>query len=466
MSTSSYAGSAGSPVVQPFGHAVVIGAGMGGLIAANTMAKHAKAVTILERDALPADHRHRKGTPQGLHVHALLAGGLRAYDRAVPGFVADLMAAGAHPGDIGSGSIWFQANARHRQVVTGTTAAVGTRGLFEGVLRRRVAALPNVMIRDRSPVRDLTWNDDRTAVTGVVIGGPGDDDSVVMSADLVIDASGRGSLLPSWLAEVGYPDIRTTGIPVDVRYASRHFARRPDDRTPEVAILCVAGPESPRGGIAFAVEGDRWHVTLAGRGGDAPPADLDGFVAFASSLPLPDIGRIVATAEPIGDGNRYHIPVSTRRHYEHASRFPRGIIPIADSICAFTPVYGQGMSVAALEADVLDACLASGADDLLSRFMQGILPVIDNAWKLACGGDLPLILPPGQLPRPLRIMSRYLRRLHAAARYDAAVATAFAQVVHLNAPVNSLVRPGIVARVLTSRARAVTRFMNTPRRVE
>lgn len=440
---------------RPIRHAVVIGAGIGGLLAANALAKHAATVTILERDALPRGIEPRKGVPQGQHVHALLARGLRAVEDAVPGFIEDLQSHGAELGDASNRATWFQSGSLHARTTVGATAVVATRSLFEGVLRQRVAALPNVTIRDRTAVRDLCWNAERTRVTGVRIAERADDSFMLCHepADLVIDASGRGTQLAAWLADAGYPATPTTMIPVGVRYTSRTFARNTPATPEQIAVVCVAGPESPRGGIAFAVEGNRWHITLIGRGDDNPPTDLAEFTAFASSLPLPDIARIITSSTPLDDGVRYHTPASTRHHFERVHHFPEGILPFADSLCAFTPVYGQGMTVAALEAEVLDTCLIGGTNDLLTRFMAGALPIIDNAWQLACGGDLPMLMPANQLPRKVRLLSRYLHRLHQAARTDATVAAAFANVVHLNAPVTSLVTPEIIVRVVTARFR-------------
>ena len=441
------------PAKRLIQHAIVIGAGMGGLLAANTLARHATVVTVFERDALPNSFAPRKGIPQGQHVHALLARGLATIESSIPGFTADLVAHGAHAGDASNNATWFQEGARHVQTSIGDTAVVGTRALFEGVLRQRVGALPNVTIRDRTAVRNLCWNAERTRVTGVRLAERGDDSFTLCHepADLVVDASGRGSQRATWLSDAGFPAAPVTELPSGVRYTSRTFARR-DPSTPDrIALICVAGPDSRRGGIAFAIEGNRWLVTLIGRGDDNPPLDLDGFMAFARSLPLPDIAAVFEGATPLDDGHRYHTPVSTRHHVDRHTSFPAGFLPFADAICAFPPVYGQGMSVAALEAQVLDTCLATGTDRLFERFTHNISPMLNNAWDLACGGELPLLLSSDQLPRKVRFLQRYLHHLHQAARSDRRVAAAFTNVVHLNAPATSLVAPRIACRVIAAR---------------
>lgn len=440
---------------RPIRHAIVIGAGMGGLLAANALAKHAVAVTVFERDALPTGFEPRKGVPQGQHVHALLARGLQAIEAAVPGYTASLQSHGATIGDAGQDASWFQDGARHLRTPVGTTAVVGTRPLFEGVLRQHVGALPNVTIRDRAAVRNLCWNAERTRVTGVRLAERGDDSFTLCHepADLVVDASGRGSQAAIWLADSGFPFAPNTTIESGVRYTSRTFARNPNDPSTPVALVCVAGPESPRGGIALAIEGNRWLVTLVGRHQDNPPLDLVGFRAFARTLPLADISALIESTTPLDDGHRYHTPVSTRHHVDQATHVPEGFLLFADSICNFPPVYGQGMSVAALEAQVLDECLAEGTTNLFQRFATAITPLVDNAWELACTGELPLLLPTAELPRKVRFVSRYLHHLHQAAATDRTVAAAFTNVVHLNAPATSLLKPGIASRVLVERLR-------------
>jgi 2-polyprenyl-6-methoxyphenol hydroxylase-like FAD-dependent oxidoreductase len=440
---------------RPLRHAIVIGAGMGGLLAANALANHAVAVTVFERDALPTGFEPRKGVPQGQHVHALLARGLQAIEQAVPGYTAALEAHGATTGDPGQNVSWFQGGTRHLRTMVGTTAVVGTRPLLEGVLRQHVSALPNVTIRDRAAVRNFCWNAERTRVTGVRLAERGDDSFTLCHepADFVVDASGRGSQATIWLADAGFPIVPDSTIDSGVRYTSRTFARNPNDPSAPVALVCVAGPESPRGGIALAIEGNRWLVTLVGRHHDNPPLDLVGFRAFARTLPLPDIHAIVESTSPLDDGCRYHTPVSTRRHIEQVLRVPEGFLLFADSICNFPPVYGQGMSVAALEAQVLDECLAQGTTNLFQRFASGITPVVDNAWELSCTGELPLVLPTAELPRKVWFVSQYLHQLHQAAATDRIVATAFTNVVHLNASATSLLKPRIASRVLVERLR-------------
>jgi hypothetical protein len=189
---------------------------------------------------------------------------------------------------------------------------------------------------------------------------------------------------------------------------------------------------------------------------------MPGFIAYARSLQLPEIAAAIERGEPVDEGQRYHFPASVRRRYDLIERFPHGLLPFADSISGFNPVYGQGMTVAALEADILDGCLEHGTIGLFRRFMEGASPVIDAAWKLACSGDLPYFMAPSAMPRSLRFITWYMAQVHKAAERDAEVAVAFAKVVHVMAPASSMMAPRIVARVAREGVRQALRSRPVP----
>jgi 2-polyprenyl-6-methoxyphenol hydroxylase-like FAD-dependent oxidoreductase len=427
-------------------HALVLGAGMGGLAAAKVLSNHFNQVTVLERDALDDSFNTRRGVPQGGHAHALLAKGLERYEAMFPGLTGDLEAAGAVIGDASNSMHWSQLGHLHARRPTGIVASLSTRGFLETIVRRRLAGFPNVQIRDEATVSGLTWNIDGTRVTGIHA-TPAGGGTITLLADLVVDATGRGSKLPGWLEEAGFPAPAEESVPAQSRYATRHF-RAPADLFGETRIFIdVASPARPTGGLATVQENGLWTVMLIGRAGITPPVDMAGFTSFAHSLKLPEIAAVIERGEPVDDGQRYHFPASIRRRYDLTERFPHGLLPFADSISGFNPVYGQGMTVAALEADILDRYLERGTIGLFRRFMDGASPVIDAAWKLACSGDLPYFMDAAAMPRSMRFITWYMSQVHQAAERDAEVAVAFAKVVHLMAPASSMLAPRIVARV-------------------
>ena len=453
------------PLAPAPSRAVIIGGGMGGLLAARALALHFDEVMVLERDSLSTGDGHRKGTPQSHHVHALLGRGLMTIERMMPGFTADLVARGAVTSDAMTRVGWHQAEIRHASGPAGFTAVVASRPLIEAVLRERVRAIANVTIREQVAVHDLRWNAPRTRVTGVIASSASGERGFDLPADLVVDASGRGTRIGDWLEQAGYECPAEQVLDINVRYASRLFRRQAGDFGGNVVTIVSAVPENQRGGLAFAVEGDRWLVTLSGRNGLTPPADLEGFIAYAAELDADDIARFLRQAEPLGEAKTYFMPRSRRRFARAPERFPDGLLPFADAICAFNPVFGQGMSVAAMEASVLNACLDDGTESLIQRFLAGCAPVVDGAWKLAAGNDLRFLPGRPALPRGIRMLHWYLDQLNIAAGHDVEVARAFAKVVHMMEPPPSLMRPAIVARVMRTRLTRLAPSSRAPRSI-
>lgn len=437
--------------------AVVIGAGMGGLLAAGAVTRHFDDVVLIERDRLEQATANRKGVPQGRHVHALLARGCVSAGSRFPGYLADLIARGACSGDGLEVVRWFHGGGYHATGPVGFEAVIASRAMIEGVFREHLLRRPNVRILDGTAVDDLTWDATGTRVTGVTISGDTLSADGTLPAGLVVDASGRGSRLPGWLQGRGWPASEESHVEIGIRYATRRFRRRPGDVDGKLVVASVASPANPHGGLAIAIEGNQWMISITGRNGEQPPTDLDGFIAFAATLAGPDIHHLARDAEPLDDGTTYTFQRSTRRHYERLERLPEGLVPVADSICSFNPIYGQGMTVAALEADVLDACLESGTDGVAARFLAAATPLVDGAWVMSTSADLRFTMPDSAMPQPAREMNAWLDRLHLAAHRDVEVARAFSKVMHLMAPPDLLRSPEIAARVMAATAEAPAR---------
>ncbi|MFB6374317.1 MAG: NAD(P)/FAD-dependent oxidoreductase, partial [Bradymonadaceae bacterium] len=207
-----------------------------------------------------------------------------------------------------------------------------------------------------------------------------------VSADLVVDATGRTSRTPQWLAENGYERPRTEHAEIDVRYATVAVSRPPEDRR---AILQVASHPNTRGCGVFPVEDDQWLVNVHGVHGDHPPTDREGLVAFAETLPISHAADLLTEREWTWEQPEYYpFPSNQRHHYEELTRFPDGLLTVGDAIASFNPIYGQGMSVAALEAVELHHALAAGGlDNLAQRFFDRTTDVVDVAWSMAVGAD-------------------------------------------------------------------------------
>jgi 2-polyprenyl-6-methoxyphenol hydroxylase-like FAD-dependent oxidoreductase len=427
--------------------AVVIGASMAGLLAARTLSDHYDRVTLVDRDEMPALPVNRGGVPQGRHVHGLLSSGLAVVERMFPGTTDDLVARGAQLGDAQQDARYYFGPAPLAAGRAGLPALGVSRPLLEWYVRRRLLSTP-VTVQEHTSVLDLAFTADERRVDGVIVTDRDSGTPHLLPAHLVVDASGRTSRTPEWLERRGYlaphEDVRR----IDKRYATRTF-RHPRGADEPVVTAVPASPVLPRGGLAIANEDDVLMTCLVGRDGERPPMELEAYRAWARTLASPVLADLLDGLVPLDEGLAYRFPANRRRQYEQLTRFPRGLVVTGDALCAFDPVYGQGMSVAALEAELLGRCLAEGVTGLARRFHEGAAAIIDTPWAIAAG-------PPTDRRPSLRerLASGYLRRLVGAAAHDRELATAFLRVNHLVDTPADLQRPRVALRVLRSIVRS------------
>jgi 2-polyprenyl-6-methoxyphenol hydroxylase-like FAD-dependent oxidoreductase len=435
--------------------AVVIGAGMGGLAAARALSDYFEQVVVLERDPLSDAPVHRPGTPQSRHPHGLLVGGQRALSELFPGFERDLVEAGA---------VAVRSNIDTRverpgydpfpQRDLGLMSYALSRPAIEFAVRRRVRSYANISVRDRCRVSDLLATPDGTAVTGVQFeeGGLG---SQELAADLVVDASGHGAPTLEMLRTTGLPLPEETVIGVDQGNATGVFHVPNDAPADWKAVLTFGGlpPTSFRGALLYPLEGNRWIVGLGGRHGDAAPGDIDGFMAFARTLRTPTIYNAIKNARLDGEIVRYGFRDNFLRHFERLETFPRGLIPIGDSICRFNPVYGQGMSVAAQEACLLRDLLAAQAppadilQGLAKVFFEKVPTLIETPWNVA---TFDFIHPAtrGERPADFETRIKFAAAFMKLAAEDPDVHRLNAEVQHLLKPRSVYRDPALLQRIL------------------
>lgn len=432
--------------------AVVIGASMGGLLAARAISRHFDRVIVVDRDSLPGTATVRKGVPQAAHAHGLLASGYRVMDAYFPGMMDDLAAQGAPRGDVVGDFLWFQYGYWKLRHDTGMRGITVSRPCLEAAICERTRRLPNVMFLDATAAVRPVFDAAAGRVTGVVVRSREGAADQTLDADLVIDASGRGSQSPKWLEEWGYGAPPTMTVKVDVGYATRVFERKRGDFFDSMgAVISGRPPDTSRYTAVLAAEDNRWVITLAGAVGDYPPTDERGWMQFAASLPVRDVHDLAASARPIGDITGYRFPANQRRLYERMKRFPERYVVVGDAICSFNPIYGQGMSVAAMEADALDTTLGEGVDALARRFYARTRKIVDIPWAIATGEDLRFPQVEGTRPPGFHQVNRYLERVHAVASADPVVCRRFFDVLNLLAPPTAVLSPGIAWRVLARR---------------
>ncbi|MGY1594217.1 NAD(P)/FAD-dependent oxidoreductase [Geodermatophilus sp. SYSU D00708] len=438
--------------------AVVIGAGLAGLLAARVLSEHVDRVVVLDHDTLPEEAVPRGGAPQSAHAHALLSRGRAALEDLYPGLTADLVARGAVVGDPQADSRWVNDGYTMASGPSGLIGILLSRPLLEREVRRRTLADPRIQLYQRVDVRTLLHDADGRVLGVAAVDRDGAGQRIRhWEADLVVDASGRTSRMPEWLAALGFEPPAEERVEVDLAYSTRHYRREPGHLDGAVGALVSASPDCPRGGGLLAQEGDRWICTVAGFFGDRPPVDPEGFEAYAGTLLSPLLHEVVRAAVPLDEPRRFRFPASVRRRYERLTRVPLGLLVVGDAICSFDPVYGQGMTVAAVEALALRELLAGGLDrpGLAAQFWQVAATTIDNPWHIAVGGDMRLPGYRGPVDRRTRVVNAYLAKVHRAASSDPVVGTAFMRVAQMEAPPSSLMSPGVMAHVLRGSRRAV-----------
>lgn len=438
------------------GKAVVIGAGIGGLLAARALSETYKHVSIIDRDELPAEPRARRGVPQGQHLHILLGRGREVLDEFFPGFSDEVTAHGAPSGDSQLCVRMYNDGHLIRPGPSGLIAVGASRPLIEHLIRAHILSLSNVEII-RQDVTRLAADDDRRRIVGVHVREPRDSSSeLFIGADIVVDSSGSRSRAPIWLKELGYPGPVEEQIWAHITYVTRHFRRKPEILNGRLGVGHGAYPGQLRGGYALAQEGDRFALTLTGVLGEDPPMDPQAMTAYAASLTCPDVLEVLRSAEPLDKGAKMRFPASIRRRYDKLRRFPDGFLVIGDALCRFNPVYGQGMTVAAMEALLLRDLLAGNVRNVTRRYFRDAIKLTNSPWEIATGTDLRFPKVEGERTIATKVLNEYLTRYHRAAAADAELGTAILGVANLVHPPSYLFKPRFVWKVL-QHARATSK---------
>ena len=439
-------------------HAVVIGASVAGLLAASVLSESCERVTVYDRDTLPAQPEHRRGVPQSRQLHALHARGAQALDELLPGFRNEMIVAGAVTADTQADAHWYLDDYLLRPAPSGLEGIALSRPVLEWLIRSRVAKAPNVTITDTTDVAGLMTADGR--VTGVRVSAartPGAAEETV-PADLVLDAAGRGSRTPAWLAELGFPGPEASRVRAGVTYVGRYYSRDQRQLDGRFGSLVTPYPGKPRGGAVIRQEGERFVVLLAGMVGSEPPLDEPGLLAFADGLACPDLASVMRESTPLGDPVKYTYPESTWHHYETLRAYLAGFLVIGDAFSSFNPIYGQGMTIAALEALTLRRLLGdprAASAGLERRYFRAVGKLVAEAWETSASSDLRFPEAKGDRRRGAALINAYGERYRAAASVDPVLGATFLRVANMIDKPAKLLSPGHVVRVFRSAGKAV-----------
>jgi len=418
------------------------------MLAAAVLADQVDEVVVLDRDRYPDGPGTRRGVPQARHAHLLMSGGARVIDDLLPGATDRLVAAGAHrlghPADVAvlTSQGWLRRQPATQYLLT------CSRGLLDKVVRERVLTSGRIEVRTGTEATALLG--DTTRVTGAAVRDVDTGDTGELRADIVIDATGRGTRVQHWLAALGLPAVAEELVDAGLGYVSRVFRAPAGAESDFPLVLVSPDPTTGRpgqGGAVVPIEDGRWLVTLGGTRGGTPQTGPEDFAAFARGLRHPILADLIAAASPDGPVHGFRGTANRRRRFELVEPWPNGLVVLGDALATFNPVYGQGMSVAAFGAAVLRAGLRDGRT---SRVIQAAAArTVDDAWTLAIAQDLrypDAVGPP--LDKGARLRHWMSDRMTHAATTRPTVTEAFVDVMTLAKPAATLGTPRVLLATL------------------
>lgn len=416
------------------GSAVVLGAGIAGLLAVRALVDFYGDVTVVERDVLPNGPLNRRGVPQGGLPHIPAARATQSMEKLFPGFLADLVAGGARVWNDGDLSRLCMNFGGHQLLRSGSipdpesiVVHYAHRPFLEWQLRRRVQAIPNVTFAEAHDAVRLTSTGQRGRVTGVVLARRESGAERTLATDLVVDATGRGSRTPVFLEQLGYRRPPESELKVHVTYSGLPIYVAPGSLRENIT-LTAAEPNRPMAFAMFAGENDNFMLAVQTLAGHPAPTDRSSLFACLTGVAPPHVLAAARSAEPLADVMQYKFPANRWRRYDKLTHTPDGLIVMGDAMCTFNPLYGQGMSIAAIEALILRDCLRNGDDDLPRRFFRRAAKEVGVAWQMAVSSDLALPQIAGKRTASVRIRNAVVDRMVTAAQTDPLV---FQRFLHL-----------------------------------
>jgi 2-polyprenyl-6-methoxyphenol hydroxylase-like FAD-dependent oxidoreductase len=439
-------------------HAIVIGGSIAGLWVARVLADHFEQVTIIDRDHFPAAPEARKGAPQGRQLHVLLMRGQQILDQLFPGISAELTADGVSTirwaedtRSYGVNGVW--STPFHYGYETMSVSRI----LLEWHMRRRLLQNPRIHLVEGRQVTALLTDGSHARARGIRMEATGaaraSTEAETLDADLIIDASGRESRAPEWLKSFGYNAPQETVIDSHIGYATRTYQPPPGVDVPWKALLVQSrNGNVAKSGLIYPIENGRWMIVMVSTNTDLP-SDDEAYLDFARSLPVPNVYDAIKDAAPLTPIYRYQRTANQRRYYGALAKMPEQFVVMGDAVCAFNPVFGQGMSVSAMEAVRLGEALKHGddaRDGFSTRFQKDIENIISPAWQLATSEDARNLKAGESVGLGTRLLKLYMDHLLGMVATDHQIGRAFFDVMHLLKPPVTLFAPAVARKIFRS----------------
>ncbi len=442
---------------KTYGHAVVIGGSISGLLVARVLADQFESVTLIERGKEPTAPKVRKQVPQGYHAHLLLKSGELYLQDLFPDLVTEMKAEGSVTVDSSADLSWFHHGCWKIKYHSHLRVLTQSRPFLEWHIHRQVSDLDNVIFRYETRAKQFITTSDKTKIIGVELHNRHTNKaSENLDTDLLVDASGFGTQTPKLLQELGYTAPKETSVHIGLNYTSYVYECTTSNHDWKSLIIYPRAPQQNRGGCLLTIENNRYLLTLVSYLDDEKPRNYTEFLDFAKSLPHPEIYNFIKNLTPISDLSSYYIPKTVRRHYEKLDNFPDGLVVMGDANCRFDPIFGQGMSVAAKEAIDLGRMLAARAkrqsppnvNGLSKPFHQQVARIISTPWLLAITEAYRYPQIEGRRPFGMKFLHAYTALIFALSSTDKQVHESFMNVLHLLKEPIALFKPSILWKVL------------------
>ena len=448
--------------------AIVIGASIAGLAAAQVLAKHCSEVTVVEPDRLPLDAQTRPGTPQDKLLNFLLKGGEKVLEELFPGLIDEMLETGAIKADVGKDYVWSAQSDWRPRISLGFQVFQQTRPHLEYLMRRCVMRDDSITFLEGSRVIDYLISPDGGEIEGVTIRSRDQKETYDLAADLVVDASGRGSRTPKLLEKLGYGTVPSVNNGVEVGYACRIFKLKTEISFDWLGmVIAPTGPQRPTGAALLPVENGQWLVNLSGYAGNYPGPEEADFMRFIEEINCPSAMKstmieTLSHMEPVSRISRFLFAGSLWRMYEKMPRFPAGLFIMGDAYCSPNPALGQGMTVALLEASafdkVLTRCTPEAKELLTQEYFSAATRIIETPWRLVCQGDEPYLEQPMEKTVQEGFLSWYYDEIRMAAAGDTDVMRKYLRVAQLLDDESGLMDPEIISSVIK---RNLTSFLSS-----